>query len=598
MLTRRTWLTGAGALAAHGLLPGWAANARPLAGAAPDALTGTVFNLTVGRTPIRVDGRADEAITINGGLPAPLLRWREGDEVTLNVTNNLEESTSIHWHGILLPFSMDGVPGVSFPGIAPGETFTYRFRLRQSGTYWYHSHSGLQEQLGHYGPLIVDPADADPVAYDREHVLVLGDWTFLDPGVLFDRLKKQPESLNFSSRTVFDLAADIAEDGLGAALADRAMWGRMRMTPTDIADVGGRTYTYLVNGHGPHDNWTGLFRPGERVRLRIINAAAMTLFNVRIPGLPMTVVQADGQNVRPVETDELQIGVAETYDVVVTPREETAYTVMAESIDRLGYARATLAPRPGMRAEIPPLREPPLLTMADMGMDHRSMNGAAMAHAGMGHGGMDHGSMQNAGPVAHDHPGGPGVANLAQSPKNRMNEPGVGLENVPHRALTYAQLRSLARNPDVRPPEREMQIHLTSNMERYMWSFDGVRFSEVHSPIIFHRDERLRVTLVNDTMMPHPIHLHGFFFELVNGGGRHKPRKHTVVVKPGEQLSFDVTVDEPGDWAFHCHLIYHMHAGMFQVVSVREGPPDDHTAQPSPDAAPHHGGALAHGRDA
>jgi CopA family copper-resistance protein len=569
-------------LAAQGLLPAWARAANGVGGA---ALSGTEFDITVERTPFAVHGRSASAITMNGTVPAPLLRWREGDTVTLRVTNRLDEDTSIHWHGILLPFTMDGVPGVSFPGIRPGETFTYRFPVRQAGTYWYHSHSNLQEQVGHYGPLIIDPAGPDPVGYDREHVVVLSDWTFMNPHRLFAQLKKASHSLNFQQRTAADLLTDLQRDGLDATLADRLAWGGMRMTPTDIADVTGATYTYLLNGHGPEDNWTALFEPGERVRLRIINASAMTLFNVRIPGLPMTVVQADGLDVQPVETDEFQIGVAETYDVVVQPSSAEAFTLMCESIDRSGYARATLAPRRGMSAPVPPLRPRPLLTMKDMGMAHHGGHDHAdhARHAGDaapaghadhgGHGGhADHGGQSVPdGPngFAHPHPRGAGVDNVAAQPVSRLHEPGVGLEDVPHRALSYAELRSLAPNPDPRPPGRELELHLTGNMERYMWSFDGETFSEVVGPLVFRYGERLRLTLVNDTMMSHPIHLHGMFFDVVNGGGSHKPRKHTIVVKPGEKLSVDVTADEPGDWAFHCHLLYHMHAGMFRVVSVR-----------------------------
>jgi CopA family copper-resistance protein len=627
-----------GAASAAALMPGWSAQARSLAQAAPASLSGPVIDLSIGRGILNIDGRRSPAIAVNGSTPAPLLRWREGEEVTLNVTNTLDTDSSIHWHGILLPFQMDGVPGVSFPGIAPGETFTYRFRLRQSGTYWYHSHSGLQEQAGHYGPIIVDPAGADPVSYDREHVIVLGDWTFQPPHELFDHLKKSAESLNFNRRTAQDFLADAREDGLGETMADRAAWGRMRMMRTDLADVTGVTYDYLINGRGPADNWTGLFRPGERVRLRIINAAAMTLFNLRIPGLAMTVVQADGQAVRPVETDEFQIGVAETYDVIVTPREDRAYTLMAETADRSGYARATLAPRAGMTAEVPELRPTPLLTMRDMGMnpdamgggmDHGSMTGAAAGGAAMDHGAMNHGAMNQgsmdhgamnhgamnddsmepsamgassmaggamgAGSMgamtSHDHAMGPGVANTAMSPVSRLHEPGLGLGDVTHRALSYDQLESLEPNDDPRAPGREMEIHLTSNMERYMWSFDGVRFSEVTSPIVFQEGERLRMHLVNDTMMNHPIHLHGMFFELVNGHGRTNPRKHTVIVKPGERLSIDITADEPGDWAFHCHLLYHMHAGMMQVVSVR--PPSEASSPPDNP----HGGHAMHGME-
>ena len=557
MFTRRKFLRTAasvgGLIAYQALLPAWARSATTNALSGINALSGTAFDLKIGQTPVSIDGRPGNAVTINGTVPAPLLRWREGDEITLRVTNGLDEDTSIHWHGILLPFQMDGVPGITFPGIGPGETFAYRFPVRQSGTYWYHSHSGLQEQLGHYGPLIIDPAGNDPVAYDREYVIVLSDWTFMDPHRLFAVLKKNGESLNYQKRAFTDFLADARANGLASALDDRLLWGRMGMSPTDIADVTGATYTYLVNGHGPEDNWTALFNPGERVRLRIINASATTIFNVRVPGLPMTVVQADGLNLRPLETDEFQMGVAETYDIIVQPTAERAFTFMAESIDRSGYGRATLAPRPGMTAKVPPLRPRPLLTVKDMGM----AGGMGMA----GHG--DHAMTE------HDHPMGPGVTNVAMAPASRLDEPGIGLEDVPHRTLSYAKLRSLDANPDTRLPEREVEVHLTGNMERYMWSFDGVKFSEVVDPILFHEGERVRLTMVNDTMMSHPIHLHGMFFELVNGSKGHKPRKHTVIVKPGEKLSVDITANAPGDWAFHCHLLYHMHAGMMQVVSVR-----------------------------
>jgi len=590
MFTRRHFLHSSVAatacLGSQGLLPAWAESAAPLAATGIHGLSGSEFNLEIDQTLVRIDGRKGKAITVNGTLPAPLLRWKEGDTVTLNVTNRLDQDTSIHWHGILVPFEMDGVPGVSFPGIRPNETFTYRFHVPQAGTYWYHSHSNLQEQLGHYGPLIIDPAGPDPVAYDREYVLVLSDWTFEHPHRIFAKLKKMSDSLNFQKRTVGDFFDDAGKNGLGTTIKDRLMWGKMRMTPTDIADVTGATYTYLVNGHGPESNWTALFEPGERVRLRIINASAMSIFNVRIPGLPMTVVQADGLDVQPIETDEFQIGTAETYDVVVQPESHEAFTIMCESIDRSGYGRATLAPRAllamkdmGMTAPVPPLRPRPLLTMKDMGMAHGTKDMAgSMDHASMGHDHMQHDtmkmdgkSMEGTSMQKHDHPKGPGVANVAMQPVSRLHEPGVGLDDVPHRALTYADLRSLKPNPDQREPEREIELHLTSNMERYMWSFDGETFSEVIDPIVFHEGERLRLTMVNDTMMPHPIHLHGMFFDVVNGGGHHKPRKHTIIVKPGEKLSVDITADAVGDWAFHCHLLYHMHAGMFRVVSVKPG---------------------------
>lgn len=565
MFSRRRFLQttlGTGAIAsASGLVPAWARSASDGNFGIP-SLTGRVFDLNINKFPIRIDGRTTQAIGVNGSVPAPLLRWREGDEVTLNVENHLMKDSSIHWHGLLVPFQYDGVPGVTFPGIKPAETFQYKFSVPQNGTYWYHSHSGLQEQLGHYGPLIIDPKGADPVKYDREYVLMLGDWTFADPHRIFAKLKKNAESLNFNQPTV------------GNPRGLTGMWGSMRMSPNDLADVTGETYTYVINAHSTADNFNMLFKPGERVRLRIINAAAMTLFNVRIPGLPMTVVQADGLNVQPIETDEFQMGIAETYDVIVEPTEAKAFAFVAESIDRSGQVVATLGPKPGMRATAPELRPVPVLTMADMGMDHSAMGDmSGMDHGAMGHDNMGPGPDPNGADiqlpkVEADIKRGPGVANVAAAPTNRLDEPGIGLADVPHRTLTYSQLRSLEPNPDTRMPGREVVVHLTSNMERYMWSFDGIKFSEVKEPIKFMEGERVRLTLVNNTMMPHPVHLHGMFFDLVNGGGAHMPRKHTVVVKPGEKLSADVTAEHIGDWAFHCHLIYHMHAGMMQVVSV------------------------------
>ena len=608
MINRRHLLQsalGAGAaLGSASLLPVWARSASD-GNLGLSSLSGTQFDLNIGQFPVRIGGKAGLATGINGTLPAPLLRLREGDDVTLNVTNSLEEDTSIHWHGLLVPFHMDGVPGVSFPGIKPGETFKYQFKVPQNGTYWYHSHSGLQEQLGHYGPIVIDPAGTDPVSYDREYVLVLSDWSFTDPHRIFAKLKKNAESLNFNQPTLSE------PKGLGG------MWGQMRMSPRDLADVTGATYTYLINGQSTEDNFNMVFRPGEKVRLRIINAAAMTLFNVRIPGLPMTVVQSDGLNVQPVETDEFQMGVAETYDIIVEPTEEHAYAFVAESIDRSGQAVATLGPRPGMRAAEPEMRPVPMLTMRDMGMAHNMTDGMS---------GMDHGSEGKAGSTnmegaaAHDMNGhdmggmtmkpdpngpsvqpakvieadierGPGVANVAAMPMSRLDEPGIGLDNVPHRTLTYSQLRALDMNEDHRAPGREVVVHLTSNMERYMWSFDGVKFSEVTESIKFYEGERVRLTLINDTMMPHPIHLHGMFFDLVNGGGHHMPRKHTVIVKPADKVSVDISAEHVGDWAFHCHLLYHMHAGMMQVVSViPDGEADTtNTSMPMNHNGMHHG---------
>jgi len=596
----QTSLQGGLLLGLSSLLPAWARSASDgNTGLKP--VTATKFDLSIGKFPVRIDGRAGEATGVNGTLPAPLIRFREGDEITLNVTNTLDEDTSVHWHGLLVPFQMDGVPGVTFPGIRPGETFTYKYAVPQAGTYWYHSHSGLQEQVGLYGPLIIDPKHHDPVQYDREYVLVLSDWSFENPHRIFAKLKKMSDAYNFQQRTMGDFLKDAKEKGLGAAWDERAMWGQMRMSPRDIADVTGSTYHFLINGHATADNWNGVFKTGERVRLRIINASAMTIFNVRLPGLPMTIVAADGLNVQPLEVDEFQMGVAETYDVIIEPKEDRAYAFVAESIDRSGQVVASFGPQPGMRAEAPTIRAVPTLKMKDMGMDHGSMDMGSMDKGEMDLGGMDHSKMDHSTMPGMDHSGhdmsemtgmemdhskhdmtadatwpvekkaltrGPGVTNIAMMPMSRLDEPGIGLEDVGHRVMRYSQLRSLTPNPDLRPPGREMEIHLTSNMERYMWSFDGVKFSEVREPIIFHEGERLRVTLINNTMMPHPIHLHGMFFDLVNGGGDHSPRKHTVIVKPGEKLSFDVSADHVGDWAFHCHLLYHMHAGMMQVVSV------------------------------
>ena len=531
-----------------------------------DEVSGRVIDLAVGQGAIEVAGRSGHAFAVNGSVPGPLVRLKEGEAVTLRVANHLAQDTSIHWHGLLLPFQFDGVPGVSFPGIKPGETFVYELpALRQSGTYWWHSHSDLQEQTGHYGPIIIDPAGPDPVQADRDYVLLLSEFSPLHPHTIMAKLKKGEEYFNRQKTSWTD---DYRLSG-----SDRRMWAGMRMMPTDIADVTGSTYTYLINGHAPEDSLEYLFSPGERVRLRIINGSAMSFFNIRIPGVRMSVVQADGKNVRPIEVDEFQIGTAETYDIVVEPTAE-AHTIVAEAMDRSGMAVATLASRAGARAPVPSLRDPVLLTMTDMG--HGGMDHSGGDHSNMGHapstGGMDHGSMKmrDTSSVPPDVAVGPGVDMVSANPADRMGDPGLGLDNVGHKVLTYRDLTALEPNDDPRKPSRHMQIHLTGNMERYMWSFDGRKFNAVaDQPIRFAYNERVRVKLVNDTMMAHPIHLHGHFFELVNGADRmHQPQKHTVIVQPGGSATFDLTADEPGDWAFHCHLLYHMHAGMFQVVTV------------------------------
>ena len=606
LIDRRTLLRGGAALGGTAALASWfPAWAQPVSAGIVRPLptvSGEDIHLRIAHQVMTIDGRTGRAIGINGTVPAPLIRLREGQNVRLHVENALEEDSSIHWHGLILPFHMDGVPGVSFPGIKPRSTFTYEFPIRQAGTYWYHSHSGLQEQLGHYGPIVIDPAGEDPIQSNREHVVVLSDHSQLHPHIIFKKLKQQGGYFNHQKQTLADQLR-----GEGQSASERLEWGAMRMDPTDISDVTGSTYSYLVNGHGPRDNWTGLFTPGERLRLRVINASAMTTFNVRIPGLKLTIVQADGLNVRPVVVDEFQIAVAETYDVIVEPADDRAYTLVGESVDRSGIARATLAPREGMAAEVPPLRKRPILTMKDMGMgdmagmDHgataapvadpacppehaamehctpgattaASAGAPAMDHTAMGHdtsgsGGMDHSmrDFSNAPGVKKT----PTVQTISPMPVDRTGEPGQGLADVGHKVLVYRDLMAVDRNPDVRPPDRAMQIHLTGNMERYMWAFDGEKLNEVKKPIPFLKDERVRVTLVNDTMMGHPIHLHGHFFELVTGHGEYAPRKHTVQVQPGGTVTFDVTTDAVGDWAFHCHLLYHMHAGMMQVVTVR-----------------------------
>ena len=496
------------------------------------------------------------AVGINGTVPGPLIRLKEGQHVRLSVSNQLDEETSIHWHGLLVPFQMDGVPGVSFPGIPPGQTFVYEFPVKQSGTYWYHSHSGLQEQLGHYGPLVIDPAGPESAPAGREHIVVLSDFSALHPHTIFQRLKQEAGFFNQQRQTLAGLIA-----GKDQTLSERLAWAKMRMDPTDISDVTGAAYTFLVNGQGPSDNWTALFSPGERVKLRFINAAAQTIFNVRIPGLRMTVVGADGQYVRPVQVDEFQIGNAETYDVIVEPDQDRAFNILAEAVDRSGMGRATLAPRLGMSAPLPPLRQRPLATMKDMGMG--SMGGEHSGHDMPGMSMLDPG---NAPQIAI----GPGVQMIAPMPTDRTGDPGQGLESVGHRVLVYKDLVALEANPDTRAPGRAVEIRLTGNMERFMWGFDGRKFSDGPAPYTFRDGERVRVTLVNDTMMTHPIHLHGHFFELVHGPVGHLPRKHTVNVQPSGKVTFDFTA-ERGDWAFHCHMLYHMHAGMFQVFVIRSG---------------------------
>ena len=564
-------------------------------------LKGTRFNLAYSPTKVNITGKERIATAINGSVPAPTLRWKEGDTVTLNVTNNMAEDTSIHWHGIILPSNQDGVPNVSdgFKGIKPGETFKYSFPVIQSGTYWYHSHSGFQEQTGAYGAIVIEPKEPPPYSYDRDYVVMLSDWSDENPATIYHKLKKLSHYYNFRERTVSEAMKEISEVGWSEFWQRRGMWNEMRMSDRDISDVTGYTYTFLTNGQPPADGWTGLFKKGEKVLLRFINAAAMTFFDVRIPGLKMTVVAADGQYIQPVTVDEFRIGVAETYDVIVEPDAEQAYTIFSQAIDRSGYARGTLTPHPDMKAEVPEMDPAPLLTHMDMGMDMSGMNHGGMDHSSMKKGeGMSQGGMKCGGGMDmssmkgmdHSKMGqvefgtgkagygskrkvvhaqsefGPQVDMRADAPQYRLDDPGVGLRNNGRKVLTYADLFNLNRTPDPREPGREIDLHLTGNMSRYMWSMNGIKFADAE-PLKMKYGERLRVNLINDTMMNHPIHLHGMWSDLETGDANYIPRKHTVIVQPGAKISYLVTADAMGGWAYHCHLLYHM-LGMFRKVEV------------------------------
>ena len=627
--SRRTFVKGlaiGGAAASVGLLrqPAWAQSRQRQESA---VLSGTQFDLRIGETEVNLTGAARTALTINDSLPGPLLRWREGDTITLNVSNSLDEDTSIHWHGILLPANMDGVPGLSFSGIHPGQAYRYQFTVKQSGTYWYHSHSGFQEQQGVYGPLVIEPREPDPIAFDREHVVMLTDWTDERPERVFKKLKKQSDYYNFRQRTVTTFLKDVRKQGLGATLEERRMWGQMRMSAADLADVTGYTYTYLMNGRAPAGNWTGLFTPGEKVRLRFINGSGMSYFDVRIPGLKMTVVAADGLPVRPVSVDEFRIAVAETFDVIVEPSGQDAFTIFAQAMDRTGFAAGTLAARAGLSAPVPDLDPRPVLTMADMGHGGMGHDMAAMEAAPTAPAPADAGrTMPAPAPVAADphaghampatappapaapdphaghampqapapppldphaghdmsamggtpqtHPpteqGNPLVDMQTMTPSARLDDPGIGLRENGRRVLTYADLTSVFDDPDGREPTRTIELHLTGHMERFAWSFDGIKFSGAE-PIRLTYGERVRIVLVNDTMMTHPIHLHGMWSDLEDAEGKFKVRKHTIDMPPGTRRSYRVTADALGRWAYHCHLLFHMEAGMMREVRVEEG---------------------------
>jgi CopA family copper-resistance protein len=586
-LSRRNFLQAAGAglfvLGAH-RGDAWAQNQTQT------VLTGSHFDLQIGEAPFNFTGNKRIGTVVNGQIPGPLLRWREGDTVTLRVSNRLAATSSIHWHGMILPADMDGVPGLSFAGVPSGGDYLYRFKVNQAGTYWYHAHSRFQEQTGLYGPIVIERRGGERFPTDRDYVVMLSDWTDLDPERIFSVLKKHSDYYNFGRRTAGNFFADVRKNGLSQTLADRRMWGEMRMNPTDMLDVSGYAYTYLMNGVTPAGNWTGLFSRGEKVRLRFINGSSMSFFDVRIPGLKLTVVATDGVDVEPVSVDEFRIGAAETYDVIVEPKDDRAYTIFAQAMDRSGYARGTLTPSAGLQAEVPPLDPRPLLTMGDMGMSHGSAHGAPAAagqvdHSRMNHATadphagheaqppMDHAAMGHGTASASSHPATektPLLDMQVDQPNVGLDDPGVGLRNNGRRVLTYADLKTIGGPIDRREPGREIQLHLTGHMERFVWSFNGQKFSEA-TPLKFQLGERLRITLVNDSMMTHPIHLHGMWSEIEDASGNFQVRKHTVNVQPAQKLSYAVTADAPGRWAYHCHLLYHMEAGMFREVHVASG---------------------------
>ncbi len=577
-LSRRRFVQGlalGGVVAASGL---WRYDARAAAQATTPVLRGSSQSLQISRLPVNFTGHTRSAITVNQSLPAPTLRWREGDTVGVRVRNALtDQPTSVHWHGLLLPANMDGVPGMSFDGIAPGQEYHYRFTLRQSGTYWYHSHSMFQEQAGLYGAIVIDPLTPPPYRHDREHVVLLSDWTDLDPAALFRRLKQMPSHDNYAQRTVVDFLRDARDDGLRATLADRGMWGRMRMTPTDLSDVNANTYTYLLNGVAPAGNWTGLFKPGEKVLLRFINGSSMTYFDIRIPGLRMTVVAADGQYVHPVSVDELRIAAAETFDVIVEPLGQDAFTLFAQDMGRTGFACGTLAVQHGLQAPIPALDRRAILTMQDMGhgdgMHHAlpAMHGAPGMLAAHGTHTMHSHDDAQAHDKAPHHPasetGNPLIDMRSNATAPRLDDPGVGLRDNGRRVLCYADLHSVFEDPDGREPGRDIELHLTGHMEKFAWSFDGIAFASAQ-PLRLQYGERLRIVLVNDTMMQHPIHLHGMWSDLEDAHGNFQVRKHTIDMPPGTRRTYRVRADALGRWAYHCHLLYHMEAGMMREVRV------------------------------
>ncbi len=563
-LSRRTFVKGV--VASTALLSGMTLSAKSNGvkqRQKTTELSGTEFHLTIDKTLVNVTGKPSYATAVNGMLQGPTLRWREGDTLTIHVTNNLSESSSIHWHGIILPFHMDGVPGISYAGIDPGETFTYTFTVQQSGTYWYHSHSGFQEQTGVYGAIVIEPKEKDLFTYEREHVVVLSDYSDEKPAAIYRKLKLSADYYNFNQRTVGDFFAEVKEKGFLEAFKEREMWNKMRMSDRDLSDVTGYTYTFLMSGQNPATRFSALFKKGEKIRLRFINAAAMTFFDIRIPGLKMRVVAADGNNIQPVDVDEFRIGVAETYDVIVEPQDADAYAIFAQSIDRSGYALGNLTTDAKILADVPPMDPRETLTMRDMGMskDMKKMSGMDMKKS------TDMQNLKKPIPLTKlPIKWGVGTTMRAMNPQYRLDDPGVGLRNNGRRVLTYVDLRSLRSTKDDRYPDREIVLHLTGNMDRYIWSINGIKYSEAE-PLEFHYGERLRITYINDTMMNHPMHLHGMWSDLESGDENHLVRKHTIISQPGSKISFRVTVDAKGAWAYHCHLLYHM-TDMFRKVVV------------------------------
>ena len=561
MFSRRRFLTGSSTLLGASMLSTLPSIANSALGKAQQnvavnsdkaehtvpILTGSEFDLYVSKKPIIVNGKSSIATLINDSLPAPTLKMKEGETVTIRVHNQMDESTSIHWHGLLVPFEMDGVPGISFDGIPANTTFTYTFKLMQSGTYWYHSHSGFQEQTGMRGAIVIEPKGRERHPVAEDHVILLSDWTHRDPHNLLKLLKQRADFDNYHLPDFKKLLSDIAATDLEAAYDKRKMWNQMRMMPTDFTDLSGETtFTYLMNGKTTAANWTQLVKAGQPVKLRFINGSAQTIFDVRIPGLKMTVVSTDGNDVAPVDVDDFRIGVAETYDVIVTPTKE-AHTIFAQNIDRSGYVATTLATKKGARAAIPAMDSIEWLTMADM-MGAMGDKGYKARHA----------------KTEYDFKSDMRVDN----PRINLDDPGINLRNIDRKVLTYDQLRSVDEQvlAEQRKPTREIEIHLTGNMERYIWALDGVMFKDA-TPVNIKPNERVRITLVNDTMMNHPMHLHGMWSDLRTPSGNFQVRKHTIVVQPAQKISFDVT-GEAGRWAWHCHLLYHMEAGMFREVAV------------------------------